>query len=740
METVIELFRLIKQHEYDKFKQILSDDTEELDVNIKDESSNYLIHYAILFNRKDLVTGLINRGARLDVTDIDGRSIIHIAIKYNYNELLSLLLHFNNTLIGISLVDIRDFDDSIPLHYAIMFRNLEAVKILLEAGSDVEIRNKKGNNGLHLAIYSKHLEIIRLVLDRVPNINTITGSGETPVHLACNFQLVEVVDMLIKKGADINIPDAENELTPLAYAVNLNNHQLVLLLIKHGADINHQDLYGNSSIHYAILEDNLEIFLMVTSSKATQNVAQFNLQNIDGSTPLHLALGSKVGIKKQYLDIMIPKTHPNIQDNYSNSCLHLLCKTGHWVEYYDTLKLKKLQGLLTNSKNQTPIDLVGKKHRDKFIHLLAESYLNTLRTIDTEWLFEWENVCGQEQDLTKTQQKELDKLMRSKNKNKNRNEQCVAIITDTLQKRMLKQLPITQPLNPDYKSIIIKKTVPLKPCLYTGISLDIVSGLIMLCQKHPQLAASFSSKFATNTGLINKFQAIGYRINPLTEFTNFEIIWMQRNIHLPIDFDQRMVKLYNNPAVRFICIPIGIHLKQGTHANVLLYDKKTNEMERFEPNGSTPPYKFNYNDYMLDYLLRSKLSGLIPNLTYVSPRGYLPRIGFQYLDAYETDRVHLTDPDGFCAVWTAWYIDQRLSNPDTDRKKLVRKIIKTIKRRNDSFKEIIRGFSSVIVKFRDQILVDAKTDINRWVTGRVDQDTTKKVVELLQKQMDKTID
>jgi len=125
------LFDLIKKHKWKEFSNYLKNN-EDIDINIRDESDNYLINYAIIFNHLDTVSMLIHRGSRLDITDAEGKSILYIPIKYNYVKILSLLLHFNKTNIGISLTDILDSNNNIPLHYAIKSKNNKIIKLLLQ--------------------------------------------------------------------------------------------------------------------------------------------------------------------------------------------------------------------------------------------------------------------------------------------------------------------------------------------------------------------------------------------------------------------------------------------------------------------------------------------------------------------------------------------------------------------------------------------------------------------------------
>ena len=49
---------------------------------------------------------------------------------------------------------------------------------------------------------------------------------------------------------------------------------------------------------------------------------------------------------------------------------------------------------------------------------------------------------------------------------------------------------------------------------------------------------------------------------------------------------------------------------------------------------------------------------------YYKPIDYLPDLCVQALQELEITEMKSTDPVGFCAAWSAWYTDLRLSNPN----------------------------------------------------------------------------
>ena len=56
-----ELFNLIKNHKYDEFKKILNKNKDlDLDLDLEDEYNNRLIHYAIIYNQEEIITLLLS--------------------------------------------------------------------------------------------------------------------------------------------------------------------------------------------------------------------------------------------------------------------------------------------------------------------------------------------------------------------------------------------------------------------------------------------------------------------------------------------------------------------------------------------------------------------------------------------------------------------------------------------------------------------------------------------------------
>ena len=120
----------------------------------------------------------------------------------------------------------------------------------------------------------------------------------------------------------------------------------------------------------------------------------------------------------------------------------------------------------------------------------------------------------------------------------------------------------------------------------------------------------------------------------------------------------------------------------------------------------------------MDKLLEQKFKNIDENIKYISPAEFLPKIGFQLFDAIENKKRKIGDPEGYCALWSIWYTDMRLTYKDYDRKKLVKLLLKIIKLNNISFKNMIRNYGKNIIDIRDDILKKSNLDINDWLNDQ----------------------
>jgi hypothetical protein len=253
---------------------------------------------------------------------------------------------------------------------------------------------------------------------------------------------------------------------------------------------------------------------------------------------------------------------------------------------------------------------------------------------------------------------------------------------------------------------------------YTGSTLDVLSGLLYINRKYYNICQSSLELIDINKSIVD------YK-NGICNFIGFEIEWIDFQLHIPstknITLQNILIKNITNNKYRFFIIPIGIQLyinnQYYAHANYLIFDYKLLTIERFEPYGTDAPNDMNYNPILLDNTLKNIFDSYKLNFNYISPCQYLNKIGFQLKEIYESKNDYIGDPNGFCALWSLWWVEIRIKYPDIPIKKMVKMLNKELI--NKSYKEIIRNYSSYITNYRDKLLLKSDISINDLLNEKI---------------------
>jgi len=219
------------------------------------------------------------------------------------------------------------------------------------------------------------------------------------------------------------------------------------------------------------------------------------------------------------------------------------------------------------------------------------------------------------------------------------------------------------------------------------------------------------------------------------EFLNFEVIWVNQKLYITEDFFERIDDCKRK--AEFIIIPLGIELNNGSHANYIIYDVLNKTVERFEPHGSSTPAGLNYSPALLDEILEARFKTINDDIKYYAPSKFLPKIGFQLMDIFESNRKKIGDPGGFCALWSIWYVDMRIKYKNLPPDELVKILIRSIKTQNISVRNMIRNYAINIIKIRDDILSNVGIDINDWLNDTYTDDQIGGVIAQIQNMIGK---
>lgn len=700
------LFDLIKTHQYDRLIRIIKSDSE-IDVNEIDDNGLYLIQYAIIFRQKDIVALLISRNCKLDILDSDGRSIFYIPIKFGYLDIVKLLINFSNVVIGVPLLEMQDNFQNIPLHYAIMFSRYDIIEDMLSVKTNINFKDNDGNTALHLIvkmIKSEHTHIISRLLTSGLGINHVNNLGQNALHISVENNNFEITKILLDNKINVNTETINDHLTPLLIATIQGNVRMCELILKYKPNINCQDVYGNTILNHSIFNKSKQLIDLYYDK------VNVNLINADGNITIYLYFENKYDINKldeyKFRDIF-ERSKINLQNNMGKTLWHYLADNNVWESYKEIIIDKKNKIFIQDNDGNTPYSIIETKYKNKmddFIDLITKSFYhhyNKHKFVE----FNIKLDCNDDDE-----------------------KRCILIIKD-----MIVRQHISYPMK--IKSYVVKdiNLENVKFSSYTGASIDIIFGLFYIKNKYNNIQTSITENFINNVKLEEYYVMNGIQKGKCNNFLNFEIVWSYHKLFYPTILKKLITDFSRDKMKRFLVIPIGIELTNGAHANILLYDKTTNEMERFEPYGTDFPPGFNYNPNNLDNNLKNLFMNYFEDeFKYYSPSDYELKVGLQLLDTIEyAKEKNIGDPGGFCAAWSLWYVEMRLTNISVGKEYLIQKLINYIRSKRISFRSVIRSFTKNITDLRDEYLSKVKLDINHWLNNNYTEEQCNEFTKLI---------
>lgn len=169
--------------------------------------------------------------------------------------------------------DLRGPRGVTPLMQAVLYGDVESVRVLLERGANPNLRNEAGATALMWAV--TELEKTRLLLDRGADVNARSDDSRTPLLIAAgHFGNIEVVKLLLNRGADVNVksPGLGGNMTPLSEAARVRDEALLRLLIERGADVRAAGVQPLAFAIYAQCENCADV-LIERSDPRTLSIA-----------------------------------------------------------------------------------------------------------------------------------------------------------------------------------------------------------------------------------------------------------------------------------------------------------------------------------------------------------------------------------------------------------------------------------------------------------------------------------
>ena len=338
----------------------------------RDNIGNTTLHLVVSEGHLKGARMLLERGADVNSQNDEGLTPIQQAsyglrrgyLRYPCLDIMRLLLDHGANFTA------SDKSGNTALHFVVSEGHLEAARMLLERGADVNSKNNEGLTPLQRAsqgLRRRYLDIMRLLLDHGADLAARDNSGNTVLHFSASEGHLEAARMLLERGANV---DSQNDkgLTPLQRASQgmwRGYLDIIRLLLDHGANLTGCDNSGNTALHFVVSDGHLEAARMLL-----ERGANIDSQNDEGLTPLQQASQS---MREEYLNIMRflleCGANTDAHDYRGNTALHFAASEGH----LETARLLLEHGADINSKNYeglTPLQQASRGMRGGYLDIM----------------------------------------------------------------------------------------------------------------------------------------------------------------------------------------------------------------------------------------------------------------------------------------------------------------------------------------------------------------------------------
>ena len=322
-----------------------------IDLEARDDSGLTPLHRAVQDTENpDVIKSLINAGANLEAQAKDKQTPLHVAAAYSENP--DVIKSLINT--GANL-EAQAKDKQTPLYWAVSFKNLSAIKVLIDAGADKASVNNRWTSLHWVAAYNENPDIIKSLINAGADVKARAEVKRTPLHVAAAYnENPDIIKSLINAGADVKAR-AEVKRTPLHYALyNNKNPDVVKVLLDAGADPNAREYDDRTPLHTAAEDnENPDVVKMLLDAGADVKArAKYR------KTPLHYAAASNDNpdVIKVLLDA---GADPMVRNNWDWTPLHLAAEDN---DNPDVIKVLLDAGADPNARSnfgRTPLHLAA---------------------------------------------------------------------------------------------------------------------------------------------------------------------------------------------------------------------------------------------------------------------------------------------------------------------------------------------------------------------------------------------
>ena len=236
-------------------------------VDSRDKQNRTPMHLATVNGKLDIVKLLVGCGADPNIHDNKNKTPLDLASDKHKLEVANLLSQWTASLGGATLPTASSVNSPIrhpniaklprsrrkcvkptkarqPLiHTASENGQVDAVRSLLDNGSDIDELDSNGQTALTVASKYGKPQVAKLLIERGADVNSRSASGWTPMHHASKRGHLVIAQLLLDRNVDLNARQRDQR-TALDLASYYGHLEIAKVLLEHGANPNVRNSSG----------------------------------------------------------------------------------------------------------------------------------------------------------------------------------------------------------------------------------------------------------------------------------------------------------------------------------------------------------------------------------------------------------------------------------------------------------------------------------------------------------------